>query len=152
MDEDGGKVGGWCTEFYKNNEPTGIVFLSEKQKDSIIISQDFYSLFIKEPEKDIDFGNTDTLKYLMVQSSAASVALNSLITDTTTQRVLTRAASQLLESRCMALMALKILLDDRKKTPVKAQVVKRLVDIADNNLQCASEALKEIVGELERIE
>ena len=107
---------------------------------------------MKNPDPDIDFGSIDTLKYLITQSGAASVAVMSLITDTNTHRVLAKTISQLLESRCMSLMALKIMLDDRKKTPIKAQVVKRLVDIAENNLQCATEALKEIVGELERVD
>ena len=151
-DEEGDSVGGWCTEFYKNSESTGIVFLSDNKKDCVLLTQDFYSLFMKNPDPDIDFGSIDTLKYLITQSGAASVAVMSLITDTNTHRVLAKTISQLLESRCMSLMALKIMLDDRKKTPVKAQVVKRLVDIAENNLQCATEALKEIVGELERVD
>ena len=75
-----------------------------------------------------------------------------MITDTSTHRVLLRAISQLLVSRNNALTTLKLILTNKKKVQVTGPIVTKLIDISTNNRQCAEEALKEIVGELERVD
>ena len=149
-DENGDKTGGWCSEIYKGSETTGIVFLSDSQKDCGMIAQDFYSFFMVQPTN-YNYGVVEDIEHLIVKTSGASRAILSLITDTSTHQVLLKTISQLLAARNNALLALKLILTNRKKVQVTGPIVTKLIDISTNNRQCAEEALKEIVGELEQV-
>jgi hypothetical protein len=116
-----------------------------------MIVQDFYNFFLVQPTQ-YNYGLIEDIEHLIVKTAGASRAILCLITDTSTHRVLLRAISQLLVSRNNALTTLRLILTNKKKVQVTGPIVTKLIDISTNNRQCAEEALKEIVGELERVD